>query len=181
MTGSTHWLDLGVATLRQLFDSMDPAPFRDRDLDPAVATYIREWAEEQPREARLGIRVRLSDEPAGATETQLLKEALHENFGRSARDQRRALRRLFRDGRYSLVIGVGFVALAILIAEVAMTQIGNTRYARLIAESVVIGGWVALWQPINIFLYDWWPIRRLAALYDRLAGADVVLVSAADG
>lgn len=177
MTGSIEWLDLRVATLRQLFDSMDPAPFRDRDLDPAVATYIREWAEEQTREARLGIRVRLSEQAAGPTETHLLTEALHENFGRSARDQRRALRRLFRDGRYSLVIGIGFVALAILVAEVAMARIGNAQYARLIAESVVIGGWVALWQPINIFLYDWWPIRRQVALYERLARAEVELLA----
>jgi hypothetical protein len=35
---------------------------------------------------------------------------------------------------------------------------------------------VALWQPINIFLYDWWPIRRLVKLYGRLAGAEVMLV-----
>jgi hypothetical protein len=51
-------------------------------------------------------------------------------------------------------------------------------YATLIEESVVIGGWVALWQPINIFLYDWWPIRRLVKLYDRLARAEVVLIGA---
>ena len=24
----------------------------------------------------------------------------------------------------------------------------------------MIGGWVALWRPLEIFLYDWWPIRR---------------------
>ena len=32
-----------------------------------------------------------------------------------------------------------------------------------------IGGWVAMWRPIEVFLYDWWPIRREARLYDRLA------------
>ena len=53
-------------------------------------------------------------------------------------------------------------------------------YAKLVQESVVIGGWVALWQPINIFLYDWWPIRRLVKLYDRLARADVALTGAGE-
>jgi hypothetical protein len=36
-------------------------------------------------------------------------------------------------------------------------------------QSFVIGGWVAMWRPIEVFLYDWWPIRAEARLYDRLA------------
>ena len=39
---------------RQLFNSMDPAPFRERDLDPEVSLYIREWAEELSLTAPLG-------------------------------------------------------------------------------------------------------------------------------
>jgi hypothetical protein len=74
------------------------------------------------------------------------------------------------------LIGLGFLALAILIAEGVASRMPDGPYATLIEESVVIGGWVALWQPINIFLYDWWPIRRLVKLYDRLARAEVVLL-----
>jgi len=34
---------------------------------------------------------------------------------------------------------------------------------------------VALWRPLEIFLYDWWPIRAEARLYDRLGEMDVRL------
>jgi hypothetical protein len=37
----------------------------------------------------------------------------------------------------------------------------------------VIGAWVALWRPLEIFLYDWWPIRAEARLFDRLGSMDV--------
>jgi hypothetical protein len=176
----TEWLDLHIASQRQLFNSMDPAPFRERDLDPEVSLYIREWAEELSLSAPLGIRVTLTDEAATGADETALREALHDNFARSATEHRRNLRKLFRDGRISLVIGVGFLALAITIAEWAVTRIPSARYAQLVEESVVIGGWVALWQPINIFLYDWWPIRRLVKLYDRLARADVALTGAGE-
>ena len=43
----------------------------------------------------------------------------------------------------------------------------------LLKESVLIGGWVAMWRPIEIFLYDWWPILAEARLYDRLAAMPV--------
>ena len=49
----------------------------------------------------------------------------------------------------------------------------KARFGRLLEESLVIGGWVALWQPMGIFLYDWWPIGAEARLYDRLSTMDV--------
>ena len=39
------------------------------------------------------------------------------------------------------------------------SMVQTERYAALIENSLVIGAWVALWRPIEIFLYDWWPIR----------------------
>ena len=66
-------------------------------------------------------------------------------------------------------------AVAIAISEAVGGLIADDRYALLVQESVVIGGWVALWHPINIFLYDWWPIRASAKLYERLSRADVQL------
>jgi hypothetical protein len=36
-------------------------------------------------------------------------------------------------------------------------------------ESLLIAGWVAMWRPLEIFLYDWWSIRSEARLFDRLA------------
>ena len=86
---------------------------------------------------------------------------------------RRSLRRLFRVGRISLVIGVGFLAVAIAVGEFLAGLLAKESFGWLIKESLVIGGWVALWRPLEIFLYDWWPIRAEAKLYDRLAAMDV--------
>ena len=35
-------------------------------------------------------------------------------------------------------------------------------------ECLLIGGWVAMWRPLEIFLYDLWPIRADARVFDRL-------------
>jgi hypothetical protein len=41
----------------------------------------------------------------------------------------------------------------------------------LIEESLLILGWVVNWRPIEIFIYEWWPIVRKRNLYRRLAAA----------
>ena len=45
----------------------------------------------------------------------------------------------------------------------------------MVSESLLIGGWVAMWRPIEVFLYEWWPIRAEARLYTRLSEMPVRL------
>ncbi|MFH0343868.1 MAG: hypothetical protein ACHBNF_17505 [Chromatiales bacterium] len=81
-------------------------------------------------------------------------------------------------GRISLVIGLAFLAGAILLGEFVAALITNERYGSIVQQTLVIGGWVALWRPLEIFLYDWWPIRAEARLHDRLSEMDVRLLGA---
>ena len=37
-------------------------------------------------------------------------------------------------------------------------MLDENRFADVIRESLLIGGWVAMWRPLEVFLYDWWPI-----------------------
>jgi hypothetical protein len=108
----------------------------------------------------------------------MLGDAIHTYFRLRAEATRRKLRKLFRVGRISLVIGVAFVAGAFGLGEFIASLVSSERYGSIIKESFVIGGWVALWRPAEIFLYDWWPIRNEARLQDRLAVMDVRVVSA---
>lgn len=162
-------LDLSVGEMRQLFNAMDPAPFRERDLDPAAEDYIVAWAEEQPKAAPLRLVVRITREAPTPDDVTLLEEAVDGYFRQRAQATRRALRQLFRTGRVSLVIGLAFLALAIGTGEFAASLARSESYGGIIKESFVIGGWVALWRPLEIFLYDWWPVRARARLFDRLS------------
>ena len=170
-------LKLYLAETRQLFNSMDPAPFRQRDLDPKAAAYIADFGREAPADAPLSLVVQLGSESATADDGALLRDAVHEYFRGRALVTRRQLRRLFRVGRVSLLIGLAFLGAAFVTGEYVASLISSERYAKLVQESLVIGGWVALWRPLEIFLYDWWPIRAEARLYDRLGEMEVRLLS----
>jgi hypothetical protein len=171
-------LELYLADTRQLFNSMDPAPFRERDLDPNAETYIVEWAQEASVRQPLSLVLHLGDSSKTEAEAAIVGESVREYFRRRALASRRQLQRLFRVGRYSLLIALVFLTLVIVIGESLASLVGNERYASLIEDSLVIGSWVALWRPLEIFLYDWWPIRAEAKLFDRLSLMQVRMVSA---
>ena len=169
-------LDLHLGEMRQLFNAMDPAPFRERDLDPNAEDYIVGWGRETRSGEPLALVVRLSREPSTGESAGMLRDAVHAYFRQRAEATRRQLRQLFRVGRISLLIGLAFLAAAIVTGEFVTGLVGKASYGGIIEEGFVIGGWVALWRPLEIFLYDWWPIRAQAKLFDRLGEMDVRLL-----
>lgn len=171
-------LEVRVGELKQLFNAMDPAPFWERELDPKAVEYIVESAQEVSTGRPLGLIVHVSRESATPEAVAMLREAIHEDFKHRALTSRRQLRQLLRIGRISLLIGLLFLAAAIVIGDVVVGLVSRERYGTFVQESLIIGGWVALWRPLEIFLYDWWPIRNEARLYDRLSEMAVRVVDA---
>ncbi len=173
-------IEVYVAELRNLFNSIDPSPFRDKDLDPKAEEFIVEWSKDVPIDTPLALTVHL-ERPAGLPdEAAVLRDAIHEFFRQSALSTRRRLRQLFRVGRTSLVIGIGFLALFIALGDFIARQLHGSGIGEIVRESLLIGGWVAMWRPLEIFLYDWWPIRREARNFDRMAVMPVRIRYASD-
>jgi hypothetical protein len=166
-------IEVHVAELNQLFNAIDPAPFRQRDLDPNAEEFIVGWASEIPTDAPLALVVHL-DRPAGLPEEPaILRDAIREFFGQRAQVSRRRLRQLFRRGRTSLAIGISCLAVSLVFGDIVARLIGERGVGAILREGLVIGGWVAMWRPMEVFLYDWWPIRADARLADRLSAMPV--------
>jgi hypothetical protein len=75
----------------------------------------------------------------------------------------------------SLAIGLGVLTACVLGGRLLEAMLGEQAMAPLFTEGLIILGWVANWRPIEIFLYDWWPIADLQNLFRRLAAAPVEL------
>jgi hypothetical protein len=166
-------IEVRVSELRQLFNAIDPSPFRERDLDPRAEEFIVEWGSDLPRDARLALVVHL-ERPAGrGDEAALLRDAIHEFFRQRAASTRRKLRDLLRRGRISLMIALAFLAGSIAVGDAVASAVGASRIADILREGFLIGGWVAMWRPLEVFLYDWWPVRAEARLLDRLGAMPV--------
>jgi hypothetical protein len=113
-------IEVHVRELAQLFDSMDPSPFHEKELDADAEDYIVGSAKELP--------------------------------------------------------GLVFLGACVAGGESIMRHMGERPLATALHESLLVGGWVAMWRPMEIFLYDWWPILSQRRLYDRLSRITVRLV-----
>jgi hypothetical protein len=166
-------IEIHVGELNQIFNSLDPTPFRERDLDPKAEEFIADWARERHGDVPLGLLIHVDRDQIDADKVAIVEGAVREYFAGRAGVTRLRLRQLFRVGRTSLGIGVLFLAGSILVGNLVEEMLEHTRFAGVASESLLIGGWVAMWKPLEIFLYDWWPVRDEARLFDRLSAMTV--------
>ena len=153
----------------KLFNAMDASPFRERDLDPDAEEFIVGWAREASRDAKLALLVNLDRDPGPADEPAALRDAIGEFFSHRAQASRSRLRQLLRVGRTSLLVGLVFLAVTVGAGDLIARAMRGPRLGELLREGLAIGGWVAMWRPLEIFLYGWWPIRTETRLYERLS------------
>jgi hypothetical protein len=168
-------IEVRVDKIAQLFHTLDPFPFREKDLDQDVEDYIVSWAQELPGNRSIRIIVYLSDVEFKTETLQDIGEAFSRYFTSRAVVIQHELNELLRIGRRSLGIGIAILIFCLASAHFVAGYLTDASLNTLARESFLILGWVANWRPLEIFLYDWWPIAQRRDLYRRLAAAPVEL------
>lgn len=173
-------IDLNVRHSRQLFDTRDPAPFHERDLDADAVDYLTAAAQEIPRTQPLAIVVTISEEPEPRVMPDLIVEAVRHHFTYEGEQVERRLREHVRRGQ--MILGVGLTVLVVFLTLAQLTlSLPVGRLREILREGLVITGWVAMWRPLEVLLYDWWPLIDERRLVRRIVAAPVSIRYEGDG
>ena len=170
--GEHTLIEIRLSEVRQLFHTLDPAPFREKDLDEAAEQYLLEACREAGTRRPLRLVVHLPKSEAESEAARTLSEAVHNYFAYREHQLRSDTLRLLHYGAVSFVIGLGFLIACLGLRRwIVSHPLMFDRTA--IDEGLLILGWVAMWRPTEALLYDWWPLARRRALLRRLASIPV--------
>ena len=172
----SHLIEIKVAEIHQLFNSMDPSPCHERDLDHDAEKFILSWAQEYPVRAALKLVIHLGKRPDGVSDPEkMISESVRNFFEYRASMIRREFRHLMKDGRIALVIGLSFLTVCETIAQLLPAT--QDTWHGMLRQGLTIIGWVAMWRPVEIYLYRWWPILRMERVYRNLSVAQLEVKS----
>jgi hypothetical protein len=153
---------------------MDPSPFIEKDLDDDAEEFIVSWAQEFSPDAPIRLRIYLEQWPVEDPK-ELIKTAVHNYFAHRAKITDLEFKRLLKQGRTSLFIGLLFLSVCLGLGKVLLGREAGT-WAAVGRERLTIAGWVAMWRPMQIYLYDWWPLRRRGRIYEKLSHMPVEVI-----
>lgn len=163
-----HHIELNLHDVDQLFNTMDPSPFHERDLDDDAAEFILSWAREFHRPEPVDLIIHLEKQPEGHNMQRLVEDAVRNYFAYRARLNALDFKRLMKEGRTSLLVGLSFLGACYVILELVVSKSDST-FLGFIKEGLTIAGWVAMWRPFEIYLYEWWPLRRRGQILEKLS------------
>jgi hypothetical protein len=165
-------IELELDSLNQLHNSFDPAPFHEKELDPDAEEYIYNAVDEFPLKKPLEIMIYLPPAEVGAETKDDLKKAIKNHFSYKKLLTEIEMRRLLHQGRINFIIALVFLFLCLLTIQLLSTFVEGLMKT-LFSEGLLIIGWVAMWEPINTFLYGWWPIVHKRNIYQKIIDIDV--------
>ena len=162
-------IQIRIRNLDQLFESLDPSPLRKRALGRNVESYILDRVRKLPRHEPLQLLVYLPESLRAHVAD--MTEGIHEHFRVAHAQGEQRFRRRIRTG--GITLGIGLAVLATSLGLRSLLGDLDGQVAQGFGEGLLILGWVAMWRPIEILLYEHWESHLDHAMLDRLASAVV--------
>ncbi|PIR26355.1 MAG: hypothetical protein COX62_06600 [Deltaproteobacteria bacterium CG_4_10_14_0_2_um_filter_43_8] len=170
-----YHVELKINQLQQLFSSHDPAPFRERDLDDDAVEYIMESLKEIKFLDPVKLVIHLPEEEIKESAQKETAAAIHNYFSYEEVLTQKKMKALFKQGQFFLLIGFLFL-LGCMYSSYFILKAADSVFLHILGEGLNIIGWVAMWKPIEILLYDWRPLSRARKYYQKLMMMEVELV-----
>jgi hypothetical protein len=167
-------IDLRLRTLDELFNSLDPSPLVERDIDDAIEDYMTDFVQDAPHDAPLVLVLHLPAAALARLDAGVVEESVVNYFSFLSDRQNRQLHLFMRESRRDALVGLIFLIACIAGSQAFRAFVPGVA-GDLVSEGLIIIGWVANWRPVSAFLYDWRPAREKARIYARLASLSLQL------
>ena len=171
--GDAYLIEVNVREAARLFDQRDPAPFREKELDERFVEYIttsvREFSIRTP--LRLAVTIEQSDGLSSATPSltaDVIREAIRSHFEYQVELHTSNLQQYWRRAQFFFFIGGVVLALCVSTAQsIAIPAVPGL--SGIFREGLIIFGWVSIWKPIEVLLFDWYPPYETLRFQRKLA------------
>lgn len=168
-------IEIKVNYLNQLFDERDPSPFREKDLDDDAVDYMVSSVQEiSPHRVQQLLVFVVQGEQESSRELDT-RNAIHQFFKYESERMAKKIHSTLKIGFKSMLIGFGFLTFSVL-TSILLSKDPQSFWSLFLKEGLLLMGWVSMWKPINIFLYEWWPLSDLKKIYLCLAQVEVVFI-----
>lgn len=167
-----HWIEVRIKSPLQLFDMRDPAPFRERELDDSFVEYVMASAREFSITSPLKIVIYIQESESNDLTRDSIREAIRSFLAYRIDLQKGDLKNHIKKAQLFLLIGLLTLASCIGVAQNLKVP-SPPGAIGILREGIVIFGWVSVWKPIELILFDWYPLFEKLRFYKKLLATEM--------
>lgn len=162
---STKAFIIGVAIDRysDIFNALDPAPFRRRDLDPDLSAFLEDCSAEIPLKYAVTLRFTAPITLRDPELEERIRVGLNTYFSFVMRSHGRERKQVYEQNVYYIFTSIFFLLSSFFLGS----RISNNVFYLTLVEGLSIGGWVFLWEAISSFAFKTKSLNRKYKQYQR--------------
>ncbi len=166
---NAYIIDISIDYYRDLYNDWDFSPFKRRDLDTDLVSFIEECSEEIPLRYKVIINFFMPLEMRDLEKEKRSKAGLNNYFKYMLyKVEGEIVKYRIRASKYALTGSV-----LVMIAFTLQKFIEHLIYLSLLPEGFFIGGWVFMWEVFTILFFQNADRKAKLREYRRLMEAEV--------
>ena len=167
-------IEIDLNSVEQIYNTLDHAPFHEKELDPNAEQFIVDIVEDFPLKTPFLLVIYLPACIHCEEHAEKIPQAIRAHFRYRMMEQDLKFRARFRHGRWALLVGLLFVAIAMIARQAIFASPGGSQLvSQIIADSLLIIGWAAMWEPVTVLLYELWPIIQQKRIYEKISQMEI--------
>lgn len=159
-------IDIVIRNVDDIFRRSDYGYLNERTINRELEEYIMEVVRNSPSNLKMMLVFHIPENMKDIS-IDLLREVIHSHFKRKLKESEHTLNYQLRQWRINMLMGILFLVLCIILVEV-FDAFSYVYIFRIIKESLLIIGWVALGEPLTFILFGCQSIKKDIHHYKKL-------------
>lgn len=170
---NSYIFEIRLNNYTNIFNELDPSPLKRRDLDQDFISYMEDSSLDIPIKYNIELHFLIPENIKDEKKEERIKAGISTFYNFNSLYVMRELSRLYKQaGLFSII------SLASLFTSFFISSFPEHNYFfRIIVEGFNIGGWVFLWEAINILVFKVRKYKLEIKRYKRLHDAEIVFHS----
>ncbi|MFH1377511.1 MAG: hypothetical protein ABIH86_02015 [Planctomycetota bacterium] len=169
-------IDVALDQYEEIFNEWDPSPYKRRDVDPDLMSYLEACSNDIPLDSTIEIVFRIIEPKRNEEKEALVMAGLRSYFDSSYQLEVGKLRELH--SRTVWCIAAAFVFLAAAVGMKKIEAMQDMFFFMLLHEGITIGAWLFTWSTLSLFFFDSRTYRHDAKHWKRYSQSAIRFESA---
>lgn len=165
-------IDIYIRSSNEIFKQFNFSSPMGKVLRGDIESYIYESIKDFPENKKVILKVHMLT--AIEKESAWVAEAIQKHFHLKLEENDRLVKRKFSHWCGNMIIGILFLIFCLMLVQL-LDSLQDLNAVKIIKESLMIIGWVAIWEPTTFILFQWRGIKKSRSYYRRICSMPVFI------